>query len=93
MDIPLLGYLFRSTKNSETRKEMIVLIRPTVLPTPEVAALTAKSEKDRMPGVRRAEAEFQIREEKELLKAEEALRKLEESESRKRAPKDSWIDQ
>jgi len=35
-----------------------VLIRPTVLPTPEVAALTAKAEKDRMPGVRQAEKEI-----------------------------------
>jgi len=59
MDIPLLGYLFRSSGSSETRKELIVLIRPTVLPTPEVAALTAKAEKDRMPGVRWAEKEIQ----------------------------------
>ena len=35
-----------------------MLIRPTVLPTPEVAALAARSEKDRMPGVRGAEIEF-----------------------------------
>jgi general secretion pathway protein D len=34
-DIPLLGYLFRSSSKDETRSELIVLLRPTVLPTPE----------------------------------------------------------
>lgn len=92
MNIPVLGYLFRSTQSSETRKELIVLIRPTVLPTPEVAALTAQSEKDRMPGVRRAEAEFQAREERELLKAEEELRKFEDAQGRKRSGK-SWLQE
>jgi len=58
MDIPLLGYLFRSTSDSSTRSELIVLIRPTVLPTPEIAALTAVAEKNRMPGVRQAEREL-----------------------------------
>ena len=38
-DIPLIGFLFRSTSTKQVRNELIVLIRPTVLPTPEVAAL------------------------------------------------------
>jgi general secretion pathway protein D len=67
MDIPLLGYLFRSSTSSETRKELIVLIRPTVLPTPEVAALAATAEKDRMPGVRQEEREI-LQEEADRLK-------------------------
>src|SRR6267142_263405 len=70
MDIPLLGYLFRSSGESETRKELIVLIRPTVLPTPEVAALTAKAEKDRMPGVRQAEKEIQDEEARRIRQAD-----------------------
>jgi len=57
-DIPLIGYLFRSTSQKDVRNELIVLIRPTVLPTPEVAAVTARAEKDRMPAVRRAEREI-----------------------------------
>jgi type II secretory pathway component GspD/PulD (secretin) len=52
MDIPLLGYLFRSSHADESRSELIVLIRPTVLPTPEIAALAAVAEKNKMPGVR-----------------------------------------
>ncbi len=74
MDIPLLGYLFRSTSTSETRKELIVLIRPTVLPTPEIAALTAKAEKDRMPGVSRAEKEILAEEAARLKQADKQLK-------------------
>ena len=57
-DIPLLGFFFRSSHSDEARDELIVLIRPTVLPTPEVAALAAKTEKDRLPLVRRMEEEI-----------------------------------
>lgn len=57
-DLPVLGFLFRSNSSNQNRNELIVLIRPTVLPTPEVAALTATAEKDKMPGVRRAEIEI-----------------------------------
>ena len=67
-DIPILGYLFRSSEKDETRSELIVLIRPTVLPTPEVAALTAKAEKDKMPEVRRMETEVQTEENARLRK-------------------------
>lgn len=93
MNIPVLGFFFRSSNTSETRKELIVLIRPTVLPTPEVAALAAKSEKDRMPGVRRAEAEFRAAEEAELLKADEKFRKMEQSDSRKNKKSGDWVDE
>jgi general secretion pathway protein D len=58
-DIPILGYLFRSSHADAKRDELIVLIRPTVLPTPEIAALAAKSEKERMPGLRQLEQEIQ----------------------------------
>jgi general secretion pathway protein D len=91
MNIPVLGYLFRSTQTSETRKELIVLIRPTVLPTPEVAALTARSEKDRMPGVRRAEAEFEVKEQKEQLKSDKDVERILNSGDKK--PQRNWVDQ
>jgi general secretion pathway protein D len=62
MDIPVLGYLFRSSHADETRQELIVLIRPTVLPTPEIAALTATAEKNKMPGVMATEKELRAEE-------------------------------
>ena len=72
MDVPLLGYLFRSSTASETRAELIVLIRPTVLPTPEIAALTAVAEKNKMPGVRAAEKELRADEMQRLKQADQA---------------------
>jgi general secretion pathway protein D len=56
-DIPGLGALFRSSSVDNQRVELIVLIRPTVLPTPEAAALVATHERARLPGVKAAEAE------------------------------------
>ena len=56
-DIPLLGALFSSKTSSKERKELIVLMRPTVLRTPELAAMQVTEEKKRLPGVRAAEAD------------------------------------
>ncbi|MDB6035336.1 MAG: Type and secretion system protein [Verrucomicrobiales bacterium] len=56
-DIPVLGALFRSTRNVNDRVELMVLIRPTVLPTPEIAAIVADREKAKLPDVSAAERE------------------------------------
>ena len=42
-DIPLLGPLFRTSSARTPRHELIVLIRPTVLPSQEATALSAKA--------------------------------------------------
>jgi general secretion pathway protein D len=81
-DVPMLGYLFRSSSDSEVRNELIVLIRPTVLPTPEVAALTARAEKNKMPGVRRTESEIQIEEANRLKQLEKNLKEDREFNSK-----------
>jgi len=72
MDVPLLGVLFRSTHVDAARAELIVLIRPTVLPTPEIAALAATAEKNKMPGVRDTERESQAEETHRLKEANKA---------------------
>ncbi|MEY2428734.1 MAG: ral secretion pathway protein, partial [Verrucomicrobiota bacterium] len=69
-DIPLLGYLFRSTSDSHQRVELIVLMRPTVLPTPEIAAAVANTERYNLPGIRRAEIENRDDEARRLKQAE-----------------------
>ena len=51
-DIPLLGALFRSKSSDAKRSELIVLIRPTILRTPEDAAREAEATRDRLPGIR-----------------------------------------
>ena len=56
-DIPLLGNLFSSHSNSKQREELIVLMRPTVLKTPEIAAANTIAEGKRLPGVSAAYAE------------------------------------
>ena len=69
-DIPGLGYLFRSTSYDNQRTELIVLIHPTVLPTPEAAALAATHERNLLPGIKAAEAEEQADANKRLKEAE-----------------------
>ncbi len=54
-DIPVLGNLFRSTGKSEKRRELMILIRPTVLGTPTAAALVARNEKAKLPAMVNAE--------------------------------------
>jgi general secretion pathway protein D len=56
MDIPLLGNLFTYRADSKDRSEMVVMIRPTVLKTPEIAASQAIKEEQRLPGISAAAA-------------------------------------
>jgi general secretion pathway protein D len=56
-DIPLIGNLFSQRNDSKDRQETVVLIRPTVLRTPELAASQAIKEEQRLPGIAHAEAD------------------------------------
>ena len=56
-DIPIIGNLFTQSTDSKDRSETIVLIRPTVLRSPDIAAAQAIIEQKRLPGVSRAAAE------------------------------------
>jgi general secretion pathway protein D len=58
-DIPLVGQLFSSTSSSKDRKELLVLMRPTVLKTPDLAAVGSRIERDRMVGVSRFEKQLE----------------------------------
>ena len=76
-DIPILGGLFRSTTDTKNKQELIVLIRPTVLPTPGDAALAATIERSKMPGISQVEREEAKEERKSQAKAARALLKRE----------------
>jgi len=65
-DIPLIGFLFSQHTDKKDRQETIVLIRPTVLRTPEIAAAQAVTEQKRLPGVTRAIAEDAADERKQV---------------------------
>lgn len=69
-DLPGLGYLFRSTADSYERVELVILIRPTVLYTPEQAALVATHERNKLPNVKAAFAEDQADENRQLKAAD-----------------------
>jgi general secretion pathway protein D len=78
-DIPLLGALFSQRADSKTREELVVLMRPTVLETPEIAAQQTIREEQRLPGVSAAAAD-DAKYEEELINKE---RKAEEQRSKK----------
>jgi len=57
-DIPGIGGLFRSTSKEAKRSELLVLIRPTVLPSPRDAAQAVDHARENMPGIRDMEDEW-----------------------------------
>ncbi len=58
-DIPLLGSLFRSRNDRSQRSELIILLRATVLETPEEAAMVARMERENTAGIREMEKSFE----------------------------------
>jgi general secretion pathway protein D len=78
-DIPVLGHLFSSRSSNKARSELIVLMRPTVLRTPELAAAQTRVEGQRLPGASAAAAE----EAAYLRKAVEKERRTELKNARK----------
>ena len=87
MDIPLLGNLFSSRSDTKGREELIVLMRPTVLQTPELAAKNTIKEEQRLPGVSAAAGESAA-EERKLI---DAQRKREQKEFKKSKQYDGFF--
>ena len=83
-DIPLLGALFSSRSSNKTRDELLVLMRPTVLKTPELAAIQAKTEESRLPGIHHAEAQ-DTKEELKEVQAEDRLEQIQDEKDAKAA--------
>jgi type II secretory pathway component GspD/PulD (secretin) len=84
-DVPLLGNLFKNNSKTSKRSELLVLIRPTILDTPEEAALMSQKERMRLPGVREAEAEFTEDEKKRMRQVERKLGKRTDGQTKKPA--------
>lgn len=72
-DIPLLGSLFSQQNKSKQREELIVLMRPTVLKTPQIAAVNTTKLEQTLPGASQAYADDVV----ENAKAVDAQRKKE----------------
>ncbi len=58
-DIPLLGAAFRSRKEENSRKELILLMKVTVLKSPADASVLAATERAQLPGISKAEEEME----------------------------------
>jgi type II secretory pathway component GspD/PulD (secretin) len=97
-DIPLMGALFKSSTMQNLRTELIVLMRPTVLKTPEIAAKVAMDEKHQMAAVEQAELEIRADEATRNAAAaaelarEEARRAKKAGNTKTNAPVDLHID-
>ncbi|MBU6411763.1 MAG: hypothetical protein KGR98_15370, partial [Verrucomicrobia bacterium] len=72
-DIPLLGNLFSSRSDSKDRSELIVLLHPTVLTSPDVAAAEVDKEIQTLPGISRAMIENKMDEQKQMEKVRTEL--------------------
>jgi general secretion pathway protein D len=62
-DIPLLGNLFKSKSIQNLRTELVMLMRPTVLTNPAIAAVVARKERNKLSGVKQAELDIRHEEE------------------------------
>jgi general secretion pathway protein D len=74
-DLPALGFLFRASSSKRNRKELMVFIRPTVLPDPETAAKLAATERSKVSPVNAVERQFGIDEQE---RTETLLREMQE---------------
>ncbi|MSU34866.1 MAG: hypothetical protein EXS36_07090 [Pedosphaera sp.] len=81
-DIPFLGAAFRSNSKSADRLELFVMMRPTILPTPEAAAQLTTRERDIMPGIKASEQEWIEQERKANEKSDKALQKKNKNRSK-----------
>jgi type II secretory pathway component GspD/PulD (secretin) len=84
-DIPVLGALFSSKSSNKTRDELLVLMRPTVLKTPELASMQAKTEESRLPGIANAEAKDNEEQRKQVEAEDKAERIAAQKEAQREA--------
>lgn len=68
-----LNGLLHHSKPTTNHNEIILLIRPTILRTPEVAGLLSKVAQDKMSGFKRAEPKIQTQEATRLKELETRL--------------------
>lgn len=74
-DIPVLGYLFKSDNRSDSKSELMVLIRPTILTSPREAAKLAERQQHESGDIRELEINFEAQEKASKERAEKLDRK------------------
>jgi general secretion pathway protein D len=88
MNIPVLGALFKSKTTTKSRQELVMLLRPTVLPDPEAAAKVATLERNKLSSIKKGELDI-LREEEDRNKTIDAQLLKEAEERAKKAKKDA----
>lgn len=79
-DIPLLGNLFKSKNASKSKTEMMILVRPTILPKPsDLAAYTEQTRLDSGP-IQKLEQDFAEEDRKSRVQAQRERDKTEKKE-------------
>ena len=69
-------YLFIKSKNkNNSRRELVILIKPTVLPTPEDAANLVDRRRDTTPVLKEAEVDFETEQQRLLDEANDRIMK------------------
>tara|TARA_Y100001934_G_C12337013_1_gene768157 strand:- start:96 stop:2069 length:1974 start_codon:yes stop_codon:yes gene_type:complete len=79
-DVPVIGPLFRDNTDKNERQELVVLMRPTVLETPEAVSAGTQSMYNEMPLIGRAKLEARSQEIKYRKMYEEEKRKAEKGQ-------------
>lgn len=51
--VPIIGNLFKSSSNSKSKTELVILLKPTVIAGPEDAASASKEFRDKLKGIKR----------------------------------------
>lgn len=92
-DIPLLGYLFRSTSVNKARTELMILMRPTILPTPQDASTLTREYQEDSPQIRMLEQDFRKERDRLNKKAEDQMEESEgDSKSSRRRTRSSVVE-
>ena len=81
--VPLLKYFFKQNSKTSRRSELILMLRPIVLHTPELAEAQTDKAKLNLPGVRRAELEVQRESEAWQKKADDEAQRYADEDAKK----------
>jgi general secretion pathway protein D len=80
-DIPLLGNLFRNKSNSGSKTELMILVRPTILPKPSDVAAYTREQRENSGNIQKLEKTFGTDESKSRAAAKKIRGKEEGSKS------------
>ena len=88
--VPVLKHLFKQNTKNNARSELILMLRPIVLETPEIAEARTEEARQMLPGVRRAEMSVGREDQLWQKKADEEAKRYAEEDAKKAKKKGKW---